>query len=62
MSSRCRDCMADVEHCHGTVIHHATLRAECTEVGCETPEAVHAFTVDCDAIGCSCESRIAKAI
>ncbi len=54
--------MAEVEHCHGTVIHHATERSECTEADCETPEVVHAFTIDCDAIGCTCHIRIAKAV
>jgi hypothetical protein len=53
MSSECRDCLAELEHCHGTVIHHAGYRSECTE-GCVTPEVVHALRIDCDAIGCSC--------
>jgi hypothetical protein len=46
--------MAGLEHCHGTVIHHASQRVECTEPDCQTPEVVHAFSVDCDAIGCAC--------
>ena len=54
MSSECRDCLAELEHCHGTVIHHAGYRSECTEEGCVTPEVVHALRIDCDAIGCSC--------
>jgi hypothetical protein len=54
MSSECRECLAGLEHCHGTVIHHAWHRSECTEEGCVTPEAVHAFSVDCDALGCTC--------
>jgi hypothetical protein len=54
MSSECRDCLAGLEHCHGTVIHHARQRFQCTEEGCVTPEVVHAFSIDCDAIGCSC--------
>ncbi len=52
--STCRDCLAGLEHCHGTVIHHASARAECTEAGCETPEVVHAFSIDCDSAGCTC--------
>ena len=55
MSSECRECLAGLGHCHGTVIHHAAGRTECTEPGCETPEVVHAFTIDCDAIGCACD-------
>jgi hypothetical protein len=54
MSNQCRDCLAGLAHCHGTVIHHASDRVECTEERCETPEVVHAFSVDCDAIGCTC--------
>jgi hypothetical protein len=54
MSSECRDCRAGVEHCHGTVIHHASLFVECTEPDCRTPEVVHSFVIDCDAIGCTC--------
>jgi hypothetical protein len=52
--SECRDCLAGLQHCHGTVVHHASERVECTEAGCETPEVVHAYVVDCDAIGCTC--------
>ena len=54
MSSECRDCLAGLEHCHGTVIHHAGYRSECTEEGCLTAEVVHALRIDCDAIGCTC--------
>lgn len=46
--------MAGLEHCHGTVIHHVSRRAECTEPGCVTPEVVHTFVIDCEAIGCVC--------
>jgi hypothetical protein len=59
---QCRDCVAGVEHCHGTVIRHAWHLVECTEDGCETPEVVHAYSIDCDAIGCTCDVRIAAAI
>lgn len=63
MSSECRDCLAGLRHCHGTVVHHAAGRTECTEPGCETPEVVlHAFTIDCDAIGCACDVTIAMAV
>lgn len=62
MSSECRDCLAGLEHCHGTVLHHPRFRSECTEDGCVTPEVVHAFVVDCDAIGCTCGDVIALAI
>jgi hypothetical protein len=58
MSSECRECLAGLAHCHGTVIHHAYDRVECTEEGCETPEVVHAFSVDCGAIGCTCSVQV----
>jgi hypothetical protein len=54
MSNQCRDCRAGLEHCHGTVIRHVSYRPECTEDDCVTPEVVHACSIDCDAIGCSC--------
>jgi len=57
MSSGCRECLAGLEHCHGTVIHHAWYGTECTEDGCVTPEVVHTFSVDCDAVGCTCTVR-----
>jgi hypothetical protein len=62
MSTECRECLAALGHCHGTVIHHAAGRTECTEPGCETPEAVHSFTIDCDTIGCACDVTIAMAV
>jgi len=62
MSSECRECLAGLEHCHGTVIHHTRHRSECTEEGCVTAEVVHAFVIDCDAIGCTCGDAVALAI
>jgi hypothetical protein len=62
MSSECRGCEAGLEHCHGTVIHHVRFRSECTEDDCVTAEVVHAFSVDCDAIGCVCAATVAVAI
>jgi hypothetical protein len=50
----CLWCRVDIEHCHGAVIHHALRRSECTEDDCVTPEVMHAFSIDCDAIGCGC--------
>jgi hypothetical protein len=55
MSTECRGCLAGLEHCHGTVIHHAAYGTECTEDGCVTPEVMHAFSVDCEALGCACD-------
>ena len=57
-AQRCRDCVAGLEHCHGTVIHHGAARTECTEPDCVTPEVVHTFAVDCDAVGCPCAQPV----
>ncbi len=59
---RCRGCRAGLEHCHGTVIHHTLRWSECTEEGCVTPEVMHAFTIDCEAIGCTCAARMTLAM
>jgi hypothetical protein len=61
MSLRCRDCQDGLLHCHGALVHHVTLRAECTETDCESPEVAHAFSLDCVAIGCTCADSGAAA-
>jgi hypothetical protein len=61
-TAECRACRDGLQHCHGTVIRHSGRRAECTEDGCVTPEAMHTFTVDCDSIGCSCGEVAALAV
>jgi hypothetical protein len=61
MGGKCRACEAGLEHCHGTVIHHAWYRPECTEPDCVTPELLHAFSIDCDALGCACDDAAASA-
>jgi hypothetical protein len=63
MSTGCRECQADWEHCHGAVIHHPGRRSECTQDGCESPEgSPHAFSIDCDAVGCPCAAAVALAV
>lgn len=61
MANDCRGCRAGLDHCHGTVIHHALKRSECTDDDCVMPEIVHAFAIDCDAIGCACAQPIGSA-
>jgi hypothetical protein len=61
MSSECRACATGLQHCHGTVIHHAQHRSECTHDDCETPEVAHGFAVDCAAVGCSCGQAVVSA-
>ena len=53
MSDVCRECREDLEHCHGTVVHHASFAIECTD-DCATPDGLHSFSIDCEAIGCVC--------
>ena len=61
MDSDCRGCRDGLDHCHGTVIHHALARSECTEDDCVTPEVVHTFVIDCEAISCGCAQPIGSA-
>lgn len=61
MDSDCRGCRAGLNHCHGTVIHHALHFSECTEGDCVMPEVVHAFVIDCEAVGCTCAQPIGSA-
>jgi hypothetical protein len=58
MSDECRDCLAGLEHCHGTVIHHLWGRPECTEEDCTTPEGLHTFRIDCETVGCRCAVEV----
>jgi hypothetical protein len=59
----CRDCRAGWEHCHGTVIHHSRHRSECTEDDCPSPDGLpHHFSIDCEAVGCTCGQAVALAV
>jgi hypothetical protein len=63
MSAACRECRANLDHCHGTIIRHSQGRfwgrLECTEPDCVSPELfVHTFVVDCDAVGCECSENV----
>jgi hypothetical protein len=62
MSTECHSCRDNLQHCHGTVIRHSQSRAECTEADCAAPEVLHAFSVDCDSIGCSCDQALGDAL
>lgn len=62
MNEACRDCRADHEHCHGTLIRHALWRTECTEDGCTAPDLItHGFVIDCDTVGCECAQPMGSA-
>jgi hypothetical protein len=54
MDEDCQRCSDGLEHCHGTAISHARFGPECTESDCQTPDVTHAFSIDCEAIGCAC--------
>jgi hypothetical protein len=63
MSSDCRECRADLAHCHGTIIFHPCSRAECTEDDCHRPDGIpHAFRIDCEALGCRCGEAVGLAV
>lgn len=63
MENRCRECRAELAHCHGTLIRHSTLRAECTDEDCAGPEFVlHALVIDCETVGCGCARRLEGAL
>ena len=55
MTNQCRACRQGLEHCHGTLIHHAYLRTECTEDGCVVTHSVHELSIDCSTVGCVCD-------
>ena len=46
--------MDGLAHCHGTVIVHVGLPAECTDEACALPESEHTMRIDCDVVGCGC--------
>lgn len=56
----CRECREDLDHCHGTVVHHRLTWVECTDE-CGAPEGLHSFSIDCEAIGCACTVTVTAA-
>ncbi|MFN8032670.1 MAG: hypothetical protein U0Q47_05125 [Mycobacterium sp.] len=58
MGMNCRECVAGLAHCHGTLIVHSGHRPECTEADCECPELIfHSLVIDCDTVGCDCAQQ-----
>ncbi|MEU6582683.1 hypothetical protein [Nocardia sp. NPDC046763] len=58
----CSPCESALDHCHGTLIVHATGSVECTESDCfETDRSRHLFVADCSdmAGGCGCAAAAA---
>ncbi|MDT7729369.1 MAG: hypothetical protein QOI21_5945 [Actinomycetota bacterium] len=53
----CASCVADLDHCHGTLVVHPDGVVECTEIACfDVDGERHALTIDCESImgGCQC--------
>lgn len=62
MSTPCTHCTTGVDHCHGTLVVHATGPADCTQPDCtDTDEARHDLRIDCGSVmgGCDC-ARLAQ--
>lgn len=57
MNKVCADCVAEVDHCHGTLIVHPGGALDCTTPGCSDLDGVrHDLRIDCRGIagGCRC--------
>ncbi|WP_096498351.1 hypothetical protein [Mycobacteroides stephanolepidis] len=55
----CRDCIQDIDHCHGTLIVHSARHAECTDRECDGLYLLrHSLVIDCIAAQCDCEGEI----
>ena len=62
--TRCPDCRAERDHCHGTLIEHIDGGTECTD-DCAMPYPVrHTMTIDCDAFTplCGCDRSALVAV
>ncbi len=54
MIDQCADCVAELDHCHGTLIVHQDTVVECTEDGCFVLDSArHDLVVDCSG-DCDC--------
>ena len=55
-SEGCRSCIAELEHCHGTLVLHRDGSVECTDPECRHADDGHDSVVPCDEIAppCSC--------
>ena len=58
--SACVECVADTDHCHGTLVRHADRSVECTDVDCwEMGGDRHGFVINCRDLsgGCRCADK-----
>jgi hypothetical protein len=61
--STCADCVAGLDHCHGTLVVHRDGMRDCTEADCAVIDPLrHALIVDCMAVvgGCCAEQDPAE--
>lgn len=53
----CTDCLAELDHCHGTLVEHHDGDPECTDSACgDLDRRRHDLISDCEIIlgGCGC--------
>jgi hypothetical protein len=49
--SRCQDCGADLDHCHGTLVVHGDGTSDCTDAACGGADPMrHSLIIDCLAV------------
>jgi hypothetical protein len=53
-SVRCRWCNDDIEHCHESLVLHASGDAQCIDAGCSVPTEAHHMLIACADFGCRC--------
>jgi hypothetical protein len=57
----CLSCIADLDHCHGTLVLHEDEFTECTDPDCHDVDVIrHALVVSCAEIdgGCHCTATL----
>ncbi len=65
MDQICVDCVAELDHCHGTLVHHYGYLLECSEPGCpELDASRHLWIVDCELVDrdCACGAEVSTAL
>jgi hypothetical protein len=57
-SVRCRWCNDDIEHCHESLVMHASGDAQCIDAGCLVPNVAHHMVIACGDFGCGCANNL----
>jgi hypothetical protein len=55
---RCRWCNDDLEHCHASLVTHASGDVHCMSAECTTPPELHHMIVDCGEFACGCAGAV----